>query len=90
MSYRQAHYKISQIGNTTPDAYLKDLRILESFLEAMQRNDPEGRYTIWKRDTVSYDISGAPLPGEELKGYFVGWGFTKHFQSHSWKFKGSK
>ena len=83
VSYKQAQSHIRRSNNLTPDMYLKELRKLESFLLEMKEKDRDGTYSLWTRDSVSYTVKGSHVPGKELRGFYVGWGWTRHFQAHA-------
>ena len=49
----------------------------------MKEKDPDGCYKIWTETPVSYQVNGTQLDGCELKGFYVGWGWTKKFQNNA-------
>lgn len=83
-TYRQAYYHITKKCNLTADRYLEEVPKLESFFSLMKERDPDGTYTLWTHDSVTYTIEGHQVPGEEFRGFFVGWGWkTRHFNAHA-------
>ena len=81
VSYQQCCSFIGKHNNMGNEKFIQEIRKLPAFYRELQKDDPNGCYRIWQETPVSYRVNGDMLPGAELRAFYVGWGWTKHFQN---------